>query len=94
MLDYISIFSDTGLVLWSKTFCKLQGSPVDAFIDSVLMEEKGGEKSAIIDKYAVKWSFSNGPGYELVFVVRQRRISRVMYPNSARSLRRPSTRSC
>ena len=70
MLDYISVFSDTGLVLWSKTFCKLQGSPVDSFIDTVLMEEKGGEKGTIIDQYSVKWSFANGSGYELVFVVR------------------------
>jgi signal recognition particle receptor subunit alpha len=69
MLDYISVFSETGLVLWSKTFCKLDGSPVEEFIDTVLMEEKGGDRHAIIDKYSVKWSFVNVSGLELVFVV-------------------------
>jgi signal recognition particle receptor subunit alpha len=79
MLDYVSIFSDTGLVLWSKTFCKVDGTPVDNFIDNVLMEEKGGEKSTIIDKYSVKWSFVNGAGFELVFVAIYSKLLTLLY---------------
>lgn len=79
MLDHISVFSDTGLVLWSKTFCKVEGAPVENFIDTVLMEEKGGEKQTIIDKYSVKWSFANGAGFELVFVAIYSKLLTLLY---------------
>ncbi len=69
MLDFVSIFSRTGLVIWQKSFCKLLGSPIDELITTVLMEEKAGEMSSEVGPYALKWSFSNVNTLEFVFVV-------------------------
>jgi signal recognition particle receptor subunit alpha len=48
MLDYVSIFTKTGVVLWSRTMAKLKGSvhPVNVLIQDVLLEEKGGSSRA------------------------------------------------
>jgi signal recognition particle receptor subunit alpha len=70
MLDYVIIFSKNGPVLWHRTYCKLQGSPIDDLVRSVLLEERGGaEKTAELGPYTMKWAFAAGTGYDLVFVV-------------------------
>ncbi len=70
MLDFVSIFSRTGLVLWQKSYSKLKGNPVDDLISQVLIEEKAGTMTAELDPYTLKWAFANGAGFELVIVVR------------------------
>lgn len=77
MLDHISIFTKTGIVLWSKTLCKLQGNPVEELIDSVLLQEKGGEKSTILGPYRLKWDMINE--LDIVFVVVCSKLLTLLY---------------
>ena len=65
MLDYATIFSKTGVVLWSKAWApvKLTASgehPVASLVGQVLLEEKGGRTpAAVVENYALKWTFAN-----------------------------------
>lgn len=77
MLDHISIFTKTGIILWSKTFCKLTGNPVEELIDTVLLEEKGGDKSTVIGNYALKWTLANE--LDIVFVVVYSKLLTLLY---------------
>jgi len=77
MLDHISIFTKTRIILWSRALCKLQGNPVEELIDTVLLEEKGGERVASIGNYALKWTFINE--MEIVFVVVYSKLLTLMY---------------
>lgn len=67
MLDLFTILTKGGLVLWSKTFSPLFGSPVDSLIKNVLIEERAGSDTFYQDNYALKWTFANE--VDLVFVV-------------------------
>lgn len=67
MLDFFGILTKGGFVLWEKTFTPLHGSPVDALIKNVLIEERAGTDIFYKDSYAMKWTFSNE--MDLVFVV-------------------------
>ncbi len=77
MLDHISIITRTGIILWSRTLCKLQGSPVDELIDTVLLEEKGGEKSAILGPYRLKWDMIYD--LDIFFVVVYSKLLTLLY---------------
>ena len=67
MIDLFCIFTTTGLVLWSKSFCELKGTPINKLIKDVILVERTNEKVFYDDQYALKWSFNNDLG--LVFVV-------------------------
>jgi hypothetical protein len=69
MLDQILIFTRCGVVLWSKTFCKLKDNPIEEFISTVIIPEKSGEHFVSIGSYALKWVLSNTQGMDLIFVV-------------------------
>eukprot|EP01041_Mallomonas_annulata_P004144 gene4144-8240_t len=77
MLDHISIFTKTGIILWSRTLCKLQGNPVEELIDTVLLEEKGGEKSATLGPYRLKWDLINE--IDVIFVVVYSKLLTLLY---------------
>ena len=77
MLDHISIFTRTGIILWSRTLCKLTGNPIGELIDTVLLEEKGGERSTVLGQYALKWGFINE--IDLVFVVVYSKLLTLLY---------------
>lgn len=77
MLDYFCIFSTNGLVLWSKSFCELQGNPVNKMIKEVILAERSNEKKYMDNDYMVKWTLSNDLG--LVFVAVHNRILPLMY---------------
>ncbi|CAM9154381.1 unnamed protein product [Choristocarpus tenellus] len=66
MLDHVTIFSKSGLVLWSRTMAKLKGSPVDELIQSVLLEEKGGSNMFTTEWYTLRWSLANELGVVVV----------------------------
>lgn len=65
MLDYATIFSKTGVILWSKAWAPVKPTasgehPVAALVGQVLLEEKGGRtQSAEVENYALKWAFAN-----------------------------------
>jgi hypothetical protein len=69
MLDQVLIFTRCGVVLWSKTFCKLKDNPIEEFISTIIIPEKGGENLVSIGSYALKWVLSNTHGIDLIFVV-------------------------
>ena len=77
MLDFFYIFTTTGLVLWSKTFCDVEGKPVNEFIKDVLLAQKTNEKSYFAGSYALKWTLNNDLG--IVFVVGYQRMLQLMY---------------
>lgn len=69
MLDKVLIFSRCGIVLWSKTFCKIVENPIDEFISTIIIPEKSGGNSCTIGSYSLKWTISNTHGVDLIFVV-------------------------
>ena len=77
MIDLFCIFTTTGLVLWSKSFCELKGTTINKLIKDVILVERTNEKVFYDDQYALKWSFNNDLG--LVFVVVYQRILQLMY---------------
>ncbi|KAL1929233.1 hypothetical protein VTP01DRAFT_2292 [Rhizomucor pusillus] len=77
MLDLFTILTKGGLVLWSKTFSPLFGSPVDSLIKNVLIEERAGSDTFYQDNYALKWTFANE--VDLVFVVAYQKILHLSY---------------
>ncbi|CBJ30646.1 conserved unknown protein [Ectocarpus siliculosus] len=54
MLDHVSVFSKSGLVLWSRTMAKLKGDPVDDLVKNVLLEERGGTNVATTEWYTLR----------------------------------------
>uniref|UniRef100_A0A8C9EQ74 SRP54-type proteins GTP-binding domain-containing protein n=1 Tax=Pavo cristatus TaxID=9049 RepID=A0A8C9EQ74_PAVCR len=71
MLDFFTIFSKGGLVLWC--FQGVRGpasaatAPVNALIRSVLLQERGGNNSFTHEALTLKYKLDNQ--FELVFVV-------------------------
>lgn len=77
MIDFFYIFTTTGLVLWSKSFCEVSGNPVSNLIKNVLLAQRTNEKSYIEGPYLLKWCFNNDLG--IIFVVGYQRILQLMY---------------
>ena len=77
MIDFFCIFTTTGLVLWTKTFCEIVGKPVNHLIKNVLLAERTNEKQFIEGQYVLKWSLNNDLG--VVFVVVYQRVLQLPY---------------
>ncbi|XP_048369060.1 signal recognition particle receptor subunit alpha [Sphaerodactylus townsendi] len=81
MLDFFTIFSKGGLVLWC--FQGVRGpaaacsAPVNALIRSVLLQERGGSNSFTHDSLTLKYKLDNQ--FELVFVVGFQKILTLTY---------------
>uniref|UniRef100_A0A8D0BT67 SRP receptor subunit alpha n=1 Tax=Salvator merianae TaxID=96440 RepID=A0A8D0BT67_SALMN len=81
MLDFFTIFSKGGLVLWC--FQGVRGpaaactAPVNALIRSVLLQEKGGSNSYTHEALTLKYKLDNQ--FELVFVVGFQKILTLTY---------------
>ncbi|KAG9273553.1 signal recognition particle receptor subunit alpha [Astyanax mexicanus] len=70
MLDFFSIFSKGGLVLWCFQGAGVSGSfagPVNALIRSVILQERTGNSSFAHNALSLKYKLDNE--FELVFVV-------------------------
>ena len=78
MLDAFLIFTKGGIVLYSYPLVALRGDPVNALIQTCLLEERGSEATfehtAGTTAYAVKFALHNELG--LVFVAARRRRHR------------------
>ncbi|KAK5578032.1 hypothetical protein RB653_002983 [Dictyostelium firmibasis] len=72
-----TILTKGGIVLWSKEFAKIKGSPINSLIKKVLLEERSAETSFQIDSYSLKWTFSNE--FDLIFVVVYQKIFTLLY---------------
>ncbi|XP_053547514.1 signal recognition particle receptor subunit alpha [Bombina bombina] len=78
MLDFFTIFSKGGIVLWC--FQGVRGSftgPVNALIRSVILQEKGGNNYFAHDSLSLKYKLDNQ--FELVFVVGYQKILTLTY---------------
>ncbi|XP_072282583.1 signal recognition particle receptor subunit alpha [Pyxicephalus adspersus] len=78
MLDFFTIFSKGGIVLWC--FQGVKGSftgPVNALIRSVILQERGGNTSFTHDSLTLKYKLDNQ--FELVFVVGYQKILTLTY---------------
>ncbi|KAG0043819.1 hypothetical protein BGZ83_010996, partial [Gryganskiella cystojenkinii] len=67
MLDFVSIATKGGLVLWSKAYGPVQSSPINSLIQDVLIEERASTQIYYKDNHAVKWTFIND--LDIVFIV-------------------------
>ena len=65
-INQFTIFSRTGIVLWSLVRDVLRGDPVNRLIGDVLLEDRAASKSHDLDMYSMKWSLAND--VDLVFV--------------------------
>ena len=83
MLDHFSIFTRGGLVLWTFQLTALKGSPIEALIQTCLLQERSGETSFqyhgkdASSSYSLKWVFHNELG--LVFVAVYQRVLQLLY---------------
>jgi hypothetical protein len=72
MLDNFSIFARGGIILFNWSAVTLKGGPIDALIQTVLLEERSGQQSVPYTsgttKYTLKWTFNNDLGIVLVAV--------------------------
>ncbi|XP_029429078.1 signal recognition particle receptor subunit alpha [Rhinatrema bivittatum] len=78
MLDFFTIFSKGGIVLWC--FQGVSGSftgPVNALIRSVILQERGGTNSFNHEALTLKYKLDNQ--FELVFVVGFQKILMLTY---------------
>ncbi|KAM6432412.1 signal recognition particle receptor subunit alpha [Liasis olivaceus] len=81
MIDFFTIFSKGGLVLWC--FQGVRGpaaactAPVNALIRSVLLQERGGSNSFTHEALTLKYKLDNQ--FELVFVVGFQKILTLTY---------------
>ncbi|KAF9942853.1 hypothetical protein BGZ75_009970 [Mortierella antarctica] len=66
MLDFFSIATKGGLVLWSKAYSSAQSSPINSLIQDVLIEERSSTQIFYKDNYAIKWTFVND--LDLIFI--------------------------
>lgn len=83
MLDHFSIFTRGGLVLWTFQLTALKGNPIEALIQTCLLQERSGETSFqyhgkdSASSYTLKWIFHNELG--LVFVAVYQRMLQLLY---------------
>ncbi|GBC16724.2 uncharacterized protein OCT59_026542 [Rhizophagus irregularis] len=77
MLDFFTILTKGGIVLWSKSFTRITSSPVNSLIGDVLIEERAGENSYTKDSYSLKWTFANE--LDLIFVAAYQKILQLAY---------------
>jgi len=80
MLDFFTIFSKSGLVLWYYAFQDVKGNftdPVNAFIKSVILQERGGSAAFVHGTVQMKYMQDNE--FELIFVVGYQKILTLSY---------------
>ncbi|CAG8659136.1 9656_t:CDS:10, partial [Dentiscutata erythropus] len=77
MLDFFTILTKGGIVLWSKTFARVTNFPLDALIKEVLIEERAGANNYVKESYNIKWTFANE--LDLIFVVAYQKILQLAY---------------
>jgi signal recognition particle receptor subunit alpha len=67
MLHLCTVFTKGGAVLWDTQNEVIRGSPINAFIQQVLLQDKAGAlKSFDYGEYTLKWTFHND--LNLIFV--------------------------
>ncbi|KDN53026.1 hypothetical protein K437DRAFT_135739 [Tilletiaria anomala UBC 951] len=84
MLDHFTIFTRTGVVLWSKSFTPTvaddldkPSNPIDSLIRETFVEERTADRKYEKDGYTIRWSFAND--LELIYVVVYQRILQLSY---------------
>lgn len=78
MLDFFSIFSKGGIVLWYfQGTSQLFTQPINALIKSVILQERTGNSSFTHDALTLKYKLDNE--FELVFVVGYQKILQLSY---------------
>ena len=65
MLEYFVIFAKGGAILWTfGQILNIKGSPINALIQSCLLEDRGGHNSFTFKpesgpQYTLRWVFDN-----------------------------------
>ncbi|ORY08425.1 P-loop containing nucleoside triphosphate hydrolase protein [Basidiobolus meristosporus CBS 931.73] len=77
MIDLITVLTKSGIVLWSKSYASIQGSPINSLVKEVLIEERGGDNTYTRDSYVLNWTFANE--LDLVFVIVNQKILQLTY---------------
>uniref|UniRef100_H2YW26 SRP54-type proteins GTP-binding domain-containing protein n=1 Tax=Ciona savignyi TaxID=51511 RepID=H2YW26_CIOSA len=80
MLDFFSIFSKGGIVLWCYTFQGVKANftePINALIKTVLLQERGGNSQFTHGPLQMQYKLDNE--FELVFVVGFQKVLTLLY---------------
>ncbi|XP_002122258.2 signal recognition particle receptor subunit alpha-like [Ciona intestinalis] len=80
MLDFFSIFSKGGIVLWCYTFQGVKASftePINALIKTVLLQERGGTSHFTHGALQMQYKLDNE--FELIFVVGYQKVLTLLY---------------
>ncbi|KAJ8098664.1 SRP54-type protein [Lipomyces tetrasporus] len=71
MIDYFTVFTTGGIVLWQKCYQPVSAAIVDSLVSDIFIEDRGhsGEQSSLTkDRYTVKWTTANDFGIIVVAV--------------------------
>eukprot|EP00735_Rhodelphis_limneticus_P008841 TRINITY_DN2318_c0_g1::TRINITY_DN2318_c0_g1_i1::g.20819::m.20819 TRINITY_DN2318_c0_g1::TRINITY_DN2318_c0_g1_i1::g.20819 ORF type:complete len:638 (+),score=163.79,sp/Q9DBG7/SRPRA_MOUSE/42.55/3e-154,SRP54/PF00448.17/2.5e-55,SRP-alpha_N/PF04086.8/3.3e-50,AAA_22/PF13401.1/3.6e-07,ArgK/PF03308.11/5.2e-06,CbiA/PF01656.18/6.4e-06,SRP54_N/PF02881.14/4.9e+03,SRP54_N/PF02881.14/6.7e+03,SRP54_N/PF02881.14/2e-05,MobB/PF03205.9/0.0043,MobB/PF03205.9/30,AAA_30/PF13604.1/0.00015,AAA_33/PF13671.1/0.0069,AAA_29 len=77
MIDLFTIFSQGGVVLWSKSFNASADPPINDCVRTVLIEERTSEKSYSKNGFTLKWTLAND--LQLIFVCVYQNILQLLY---------------
>lgn len=77
MIDQFIVFSKTGYVHWSKTFSPVKSDPVNTLINTVLLEDRTGDKVTNIGPYALKWTFDNK--HDVIYCAVYQKLLQLLY---------------
>ncbi|KAK7204168.1 signal recognition particle, alpha subunit, N-terminal-domain-containing protein [Myxozyma melibiosi] len=72
MIDYFSVFTTGGIVLWQKCYQPVSANILDSLVADIFIEDRrgkaGSDSSMTKDRYTVKWTSSNDFGIIIVAV--------------------------
>ncbi|KAK9237517.1 SRP54-type protein [Lipomyces kononenkoae] len=71
MIDYFTVFTTGGIVLWQKCNQPVPAATVDSLVSDIFIEDRrsAGERSSLTkDRYTVKWTTANDFGIIIVAV--------------------------
>jgi len=77
MFDYVCIFTTGGVVLWYRAFCEMKLDPLNAFIKSILLEEKTAKTHFAVGDSVLKWKVQND--LQLVFAIMYKEILQLAF---------------
>ncbi|KAK9468268.1 SRP54-type protein [Lipomyces arxii] len=69
MIDYFTVFTTGGIVLWQKVYQPVSSTMIDSLMSDIFIEDRprsGEESSMTKDQYTVKWMTANDLG--IIFV--------------------------
>lgn len=68
MIEGVYIITQGGLCIWSSVTSQPRGSPINALVQQIILEQKASAKSFAYESYTLKWNFINELDLMIVIV--------------------------